>query len=413
MQSFDEPAPQPASGGFASGYESIATTFAESLASGEEVGASVCVYRDGECVVDLWGGQADRNLQIPWVDKTRIVVFSVTKGFAAMAFHMLADRGLLEWDAPVSGYWPGFGKNGKEDITVATLLNHRGGLPYLTTQITLDDCVDPSRREFLVDVLERERPVWQPGEGQGYHAITFGLYANELFERIANEPMDEFLRRELLEPLDSDVWLGAPESLDDRTAELYATSTPRRVANMLSSAIFRRGTVESHVAKAFLSRDSTMRKALTNPAVPGNDVTVYNRPPIRYANLAWGSATASARGIARAYLPFAQGGEHDGVRYFSQDSLGPLHPRQGWSEHDEVLQKPVGWSQGFLKEELHLFSPNIESFGHAGMGGALGWCDPVEGLTFGYAQNFMDWRIRSPRAIALCQALYASEALSG
>lgn len=95
----------------------------------------------------------------------------------------------------------------------------------------------------------------------------------------------------------------------------------------------------------------------------------------------------------------------------SEETLAPLYERQGWSEHDEVLQKPVGWSHGFLKEEPQLFSPTIESFGHAGMGGALGWCDPVKKLTFGYAQNLMDWRIRSPRAVALCNALYASEAV--
>ena len=82
-----------------------------------------------------------------------------------------------------------------------------------------------------------------------------------------------------------------------------------------------------------------------------------------------------------------------------------------WSNRDRVLQKPLGWSRGFLKEQRHLFSPNAESFGHAGMGGALGWCDPVEGLTFGYVMNHMDWRVRSPRCLALCRALYQSPAL--
>lgn len=412
MSHLTNPAPGLAQGSYSDGYATVARTFARSIESGEEVGASVCIYRHGECVVDLWGGLADRESRRPWQRDTRIVVFSVTKGFAAMAFHLLDDRGEFDWDAPVAEYWPGFARNGKEGISVRTLLNHQGGLAYLTPQISFEDCVNPQRREHLVEILESEPPSWAPGSDQGYHAITFGLYARELFERIAHEPMADFLRRELLEPLDSDVWLGAPADLDDRVATLYTPSTPRRVARMVSSLLFSRGTTESHVAAEFLKPDSTLRKAFTNPAVPNNDVTVYNKPPIRRANLAWASATGSARGVARAYLPFAQNGVHDGQRFFSEGSLKPVFGRQTWSDHDQVLQKPVGWSQGFLKEERHLFSPNPESFGHAGMGGALGWCDPVEGLTFGYAQNSMDWRIRSPRAIALCRALYDCEALS-
>jgi CubicO group peptidase (beta-lactamase class C family) len=100
-----------------------------------------------------------------------------------------------------------------------------------------------------------------------------------------------------------------------------------------------------------------------------------------------------------------------GRTYLRAATLSPVHERQSWSERDLVLQKPIGWSQGFLKEETHLFSPHRESFGHAGMGGALGWCDPVSETTFGYVMNRLDWRVRSPRAIALCRALYDCEPL--
>jgi CubicO group peptidase (beta-lactamase class C family) len=115
--------------------------------------------------------------------------------------------------------------------------------------------------------------------------------------------------------------------------------------------------------------------------------------------------------VARAYLPFASGGAHGGRRYLRAETLFGAHARQGWSEHDEVLQKPVGWSHGFLKEERHMFSPTPESFGHAGMGGALGWADPVHELAIGYVMNRMDFRIRSPRALALCRTLYECEPL--
>ena len=404
-------APMPAQGSYAEGYEPVARTFAAQLASGAEIGAALSIYRDGQTVVDLWGGEADRKGQRPWERDTRIVVFSVTKGFAAMAMALLVDRGLVDLDAPVSEYWPGFGREGKAAIDVRTLLGHRAGLAYLDTKLTLDDCLDPARASAVRAALESQRPAWAPGEKQGYHALTYGLYVTELFERIAGEPMAPFLRRELLEPLGSDVYLGAPAALDGLNATLYPTPTPERIRHMAAAALLRPDTTEGRATKALLARDSIGRRAFTNPAMGKAGIQAYAAPEARRANLAWATATASADGVARSYLPFANGGVHEGRRYLKEATLTPLHRRQSWSERDLVLQKPVGWSQGFLKEERHLFCPNPESFGHSGIGGPLGWADPVDRIAFGYTLNRSDWRIRSPRAIALCRALYESPAL--
>jgi CubicO group peptidase (beta-lactamase class C family) len=259
--------------------------------------------------------------------------------------------------------------------------------------------------------LESQRPAWTPGAAQGYHAITFGLYASALFEAIAGEPLGPFLRRELLEPLASDAWLGTPASEDERVARLYPPQPAERVRG-LAKAVLRREWTEPRIVRALLQRRSLLRRAFLNPRGDGG-VTEYNRVPLRRAELAWASATASARGLARAYLPFASGGTVDGRAYLKPSTLAPLHARQSWSERDLVLQKPIGWSQGFVKEQTTLFSPNPESFGHPGMGGALGWCDPMAGIAVGYVMNRMDWRVRSPRAVALCRALYACEAVSG
>lgn len=408
---FSQTAPEPALGGHEDGWRPVARCFARQIERGEEVGAGFTAYHRGRCVVDVWGGLADTAEQQPWEADTRIVVFSVTKGFGAMAMHLLADRGLLEWDAPVATYWPGFATGGKDEITVATLLQHRGGLPYLDAQFTLTDCVDPGRKEDVLRAMENQTPAWAPGRDQGYHAITWGLYVRELFERIAGEPLGPFLRRELFEPLRSDVWLGTPESEDDKMATLYPPPTGRRLGRMIASSVMQPDSPESRMAKSLLSRKSITRRALLNPKTGKDGVCEYNAKPVRRSELAWASATASARGIARSYLPFAAGGEHDGHRFLREETLHPAYERRGWSDRDRVLQKPVGWSHGFLKEERHLFSPTVQSFGHAGLGGALGWCDPVEQLSIGYAMNFLDWRIRSPRAVALCRALYECPAL--
>lgn len=402
----------PARGFIAEGYEGVARTFAAQLATGAQTGASFTVYRRGELVVDLWGGLADTRTKRPWARDTRIVLFSVTKGFAAMAFHLLADRGQLAFDAPVAHYWPGFGKSGKETITVGTLLGHRAGLAQVDQKMTIADCLDPAKRDFVRDAIERQAPGWVPGTDQGYHAITFGLYARELFEQVTGEDMGAFLRRELFAPLGSDVYLGTPESEDSRFATLYPPATTERVTHMLGRAVTEPTSTEARMFKAVLGKKSTARGAFANPSMPKNDLRTYNEVPARRGNLAWASATGSAHGVARAYLPFAHRGTFQGRRYLGPDIVASAYRRAGWSERDRVLQKPLGWTNGFLKEERHVFCPNPESFGHAGMGGALGWCDPVEELALGYALNKMDWRVRSLRALELCHALYDCEALS-
>jgi len=406
-------APIPAAGWVAHGYERVGRVFAEHLARGEEHGASFAVYHRGALVVDLWGGHADVERGVPWERDTRIVLFSVTKGLTAMAMHLLADRGKLDWDAPVAAYWPRFGRRGKSDITVRMLLNHRAGLPYVSTGLSIQDCVNPRERAKVTRALERQRPAWTPGTSQGYHAVTYGLYVGELFERIAGESVGAFLRRELLQPLGSDVWIGAPESLDSKVARLYPTPKRERLRKMLASALIDRESAEARITRDVVRRGSIARRAFANPSPGPDGVAAYNDEPVRRASLAWASATGSALGIARAYLPFAEGGTVAGHTYVRPETLAHLAARQTWSERDAVLQKPLGWSCGFLKEERHIFSPNPESFGHSGIGGALGWCDPVERLTIGYALNRMDWRVRSPRVKKLCRAVYESDAILG
>jgi CubicO group peptidase (beta-lactamase class C family) len=403
-------APAPARGGCAQGFEPVARCFASQLAEGAELGAGLAVYHRGTCVVDLWGGLADVGRGTPWQRDTRLVIFSATKGLAAMGFHLLAARGRLDWDAEVRHYWPGFGAAGKDGLTVRTLLNHRGGLAALDTRLSLDQCLDDAGRDRVVAALEGLRPSWEPDTQQGYHAITFGMYAGELFRRITGEPLGEFLHRELLVPLESDARMGTPASEDAKVATLYPPPTGARLARMVASLVIG-DSPEARLTREALRPRSLARRAFLNPSSGRGGLSAYNQVPVRRAALAWASATASAHGLARAYLPFAAGGSAAGRSFFPAASLEPLQRRQSWSTCDLVLQKPLGWSQGFVKEELHLFSPVRESFGHPGMGGALGWCDPVNQLCIGYVPNRMDWRLRSPRAVALCRALYECEPL--
>lgn len=396
----------PISGQFAPGFEPLAEQFARHFQTGEEFGASLCVYHRGERVVDLWGGVADVRTRKPWEADTLIVVFSVTKGLAAMALNLAAERGLFEWDRPVADYWPAFGQNGKAAITVRQLFNHRAGLATISTPLTLEQFCDPARKEETRAILAAQKPAWETDKSQGYHAISFGMYADAFFELVAGEPLNVFLHRELLDPVGADVFVGTPEEQDARIATLYPVPDGRRVANMVIAAV-RGGSTEANVARSFIT-GGVAKAALLNPRTR-NGMADYNQPPVRRHCLSWASATASARGLARAYAPWSMDGVWQGKRFVSPDTIASVISRQGWSERDLVLGKPLGWAQGFLKEETEVFSPNPESFGHAGMGGALGWCDPKARLSFGYVMNRCDWRIRSPRALALGRALYRCE----
>jgi len=407
---FSHEAPYPARGGYEDGFEPLARRFAAHLDEGAEIGAAVAVYVRGECVAHLWGGLSDVATRTPWAPDSRIVVFSVTKGLAAMAFHLLAARGAFEWDAPVTSVWPEFSARGKGRITLRELLNHRAGLPAIDVPLTLEQCIDPSSRGLVRSALEQQKPAWSPGTAQGYHAISFGLYAREVFERAAGEPMGVFLKRELFDPLDCDARLGAEPALDERVATLYPPSVLTRLTGM-AAAIATGSSNEARVGRDIFTRGSITRRAFSNPSSGRGGVDAYNRIAVRRAELPWASATASADGLARAYLPFAGNGEYGGRTYFPAATLEPLFGRQSWSESDLVLHKPLGWSQGFLKEEPDVFSPEPASFGHAGMGGSLGWCDPARGVAIGYVMNRMGWQVRSPRCKALMRALYACDPL--
>jgi CubicO group peptidase (beta-lactamase class C family) len=384
-------------------FQAVADQFAQHLAQGLEIGAGLCVYHHGAVVVDLWGGVRDQQTHAPWTDGTLIVVFSVTKGLAAIALNLAAERGMFAWDALVAQYWPAFAQNGKAAITVRQLFNHRAGLAGISAPLSLDMLCDPTQAQAVEAILAAQAPACGADAGQGYHALSFGMYASAFFAHACGEPLQTFLHREYLDPLGADVHLGTPPSEDHRVATLYPPSNAKRLRHMLWAAL-RGGSAEANVARSFL-RGGLAKQAFMNPPAPGG-LGCYNTPPVRRHSLVWASATASARGLALAYVPWSLGGRWRGRQWLAPATVAQVQTRQGWAAPDAVLGKPLGWAQGFLKEEEGVFSPHRESFGHPGMGGALGWCDPKAGLSIGYTMNRMDWRVRSPRTLALCHAIY-------
>lgn len=392
-------------GHVAPGFEPVFEAFRHNMESGEEIGASCAAWQHGECVVDLWAGLADRDRETPWQEDTLAVMFSATKGLVALAFLMLEDRGELDVDRPIAWYWPQFARGGKDGITVRQWLNHRSGLSAIDQRIRIEDVADHG---LVETALVAQEPLWPPGSAQGYGATAWGLYAQAIFRRITGTTVGAWLRDEVFSPLDADVHLGTPRSEHPRIATLYPVDPGRMLTQVLPEILTTSGTESRVFPKLLFDRDSATRRALTNPDMGRARLNCLNEPWARETEMPWMNATGTARGLARVWGAVATTERIGRRQLLRKAALERVAGKQSWTYRDRVLQKPLGYSQGFIKEEAHLISPNEAAIGHTGAGGTVGFADPVHGLGFAYVMNRMDHHIRSPRMIRLNQALYAA-----
>jgi CubicO group peptidase (beta-lactamase class C family) len=208
-----------AEGSVAPGFERVRDVFDASLS--EELGASFAAVRDGEVVVDLWGGYADRNKTRPWTRETIAPVYSTTKGVSAIVLALLNDRGTLDYEAPVASLWPAFGAHGKDRVTIAQTLAHQAGVPGFINPIDPDLWLDPPACAAAIAALE---PLWPPGSASGYHPLTWGYIAGEIVQRAAGKSLGTILREEICQPLGIDFQIGTPESEHARASEIKKPS---------------------------------------------------------------------------------------------------------------------------------------------------------------------------------------------
>src|SRR5437868_1145189 len=205
------------------GFEGVRDAFARNFADNEELGAGFCLHIEGRKVVDIWGGIADPETSRPYDDRTLQLVFSSTKGATAICGNLLVQRGLLDLDAPVTDYWPEFKQNGKDSIPVRWLFCHKSGLPTVDERLPLEKVLewDP-----IVNALERQEPLWEPGSAHGYHAITYGWLLGELIRRVDGRSLRDFFADEVAQPLGLEFWIGLPESEEPRVAPLIGDLLP-------------------------------------------------------------------------------------------------------------------------------------------------------------------------------------------
>jgi CubicO group peptidase (beta-lactamase class C family) len=381
---------------FAAVHEEFARNFAER----DEVGGAVCVTVDGETVVDLWGGVADAATDRAWDADTRVVVYSSTKGATALCAHILADRGLLDLDAPVAQYWPEFATRGKEDAIVSMMLDHSVGVPALAVDLERGAMYDWT---LMCELLANQEPWWTPGTRNGYHMMTFGWTVGELVRRVSGRSLGTFFREEVAAPLGLEFDIGLPEELEPTVAPII----PWIPAPDYDSSLTRALRAEPKGVTA-MAMKNTMR-ARANP----------NERAYRAAELGAGGGVATARGLAGMYAPLSCGG--GGL--IEADTLARMGQVATATDDDAVLRIPTRFTLGFMKSMDNrrrvptsgcsaVFSS--DAFGHVGAGGSIGLADPAARMSFGYVMNRQGAGILlNDRGQSLLDAVYRSLGYQG
>jgi CubicO group peptidase (beta-lactamase class C family) len=333
-------------------------------------GGALAVYLDGQPVVDVWTGWLDRRGRLPWQADTAPMVFSATKGMTSTVIHRLADRGLIDYDAPVAEYWPEFGANGKSALTVREVMRHRAGLSGLRG----------ATKEDLLDhlVMEERLAAAAPGRLLGkpaYHALTYGWLMSGLARAVTGKGMRTLIREELAQPLSTDgLHLGRPPAeAPTRVAEII---TPQSVPGnpALNYAVVKLGT---RLSGGFRSM-----------YFDGLIAAVQGEIPLLDAEMPAANGVATARALARMYGAIANGGEIDGTRFLSRELVAGLIGRRSLKRDRNILV-PLSFHLGYHSVP---FGNVMPGFGHVGMGGSFGWADPQTGVAFAFVHN----RLLSP-----------------
>ena len=377
-----------------SGYEAVREAFAENFTRRREVGAACCVYHKGEKVVDLWGGVRNKTTGEAWEEDTMALVYSATKGLSAMTLAIAHSRGWLDYDELVCKYWPEFAQNGKEKITVRQLLAHQAGLFALDEPVNRSVVADLDR---LAVVLARQKPAWEPGTRQAYHAVSLGFYEGELLRRIdpQHRSLGQFFQDEIASPLGLHFYIRLPESIpDSRLAPLIDPS----FAEMLFGFPIR-------LMPAIWNPRSNFRRALLGSELAHDEKRIFARNLESPA----GGGVGTARAIAHAYSVFATGGKELGLRPETLQQLTAPAIAATHGFYDECIKGDAQFSLGFIKPGSGLSFGKPGSFGHPGAGGSFGFADPQAQVGYGYIPNRKGVTMGGdPRDVAIRKALYSA-----
>jgi CubicO group peptidase (beta-lactamase class C family) len=361
-------------------FEAVLQAFAANFAEGKELGARFALAIEGEIVIDLMGGFADRGETRPFAEDTLTPVFSTTKAMASLMIARLVGQGRLDYARKVVDLWPAFGAAGKADLTVEQVISHQGGLCGLEGPMEPADWFD---WEGVCARLAAMAPLWPPGSASGYHPVTFGYLAGEIFRRVDGRTLGSALREDIAAPQGLDLWIGLPDAEHARCAQV------RRPPAMPDL-----GVMSEARRLAFF----------TKWASPGGlGEAAWRRAEIPSAN---GHATAPA--LARLMSILANDGRLGGDAVLPPGASAEA-ARTRVSGEDLVLPYVMAWGAGFIRNDgLWIYGPGRQTFGHSGWGGSCAFADPERGVSGAYVMNRQSAElIADPRARRLIDAAYA------
>lgn len=345
------------------------------IRDGRQLGVQVCAYQGGQRIVDTWAGMVGPGDSRPVQADTLFNCFSTTKGVAATALHILADRGQIEYEQPVAKYWPEFAANGKGSVTVAQAMSHQAGLHAVPTPFTTDFITNWNAG---LDWVANGTPAWEPGSATGYHAVTYAWVVGGIVQGATGRHIKDVIAEEIAKPLgiENQMFVGIPDGVEHRLASLQPP--------------------DGGLAGALpIPPDHDFFKAM--PAAENSDVD-YNDIRVRKACVPSANGHFNARALARMYAVLANGGELDGVRLLSKERIGEMQ-RIIERRPDRVLFGPIRKGVGFMmggempnlagQMVVGVFGPRETAFGHSGAGGSTAFCDPEAGLSIAVTINQM------------------------
>jgi len=341
-------------------YEGVATALAASLDAGTDTGASVAVLVGGEPVVDIWGGTVDEAGTAPWERDTLVNVWSMTKTMTFLCALMLADRGELDFSAPVARYWPEFAAGGKEAVEVRHLMSHTAGLPGWDEPLQPEDLADWER---CISLLAAQAPWWEPGTASGYHLVSQGYLIGEVVRRITGVSIGTWFASEVAGPLGADFYIGLPESEEPRVS-VVIPPPPMDLGVLQPSEV--------------------MIRAASNPPL---DATYPGHRWWRAAEIPAANGHGNARSVAMVQSVIAGRGETRGVRLLSEAGCDRAFDEQIRGV-DLILGFDLRFGMGYgLSSSLMPIGPRACYWG--GYGGSLIVMDQDADLTICYAMNRM------------------------
>ncbi len=362
-------------------FDRVRQAFARNFAEALELGARFALAIEGEIVVDLMGGWADRAGARPFGEATLTPIFSTTKALASFMIARLVGQGRLWYEQRVTDIWPEFGQAGKDRLTVEQLLSHQAGLCGLAGPMPATDWFD---WDLICERLAAMTPLWPPGGASGYHPVTFGYLAGEIFRRIDGRTLGTALRQDIAEPLGLDLWIGMPDAEHARVADVRR---PPALPDL--------GPITEPKRLAFLTKWATPSQV--DPAA------------LRRAEIPSASGHATAPALARLMAALACDGMSARTRLLAK-GVAPEAARQRIAGQDLVLPYAISWGAGFIRNEgLWIYGPGAASFGHSGWGGSCAFADPERRISGAYVMNRQSAElIADQRARRLIEAAYAS-----